>query len=112
MGRTTNSGALTEAVFCILLRLHHPAHDYALMKDIAQITENRASLGSGSLYGALGTLQKKKWIKALDEHPNDRKIEYSITDSGKQIFEKELTRLKELLQSAEKMKEITDENKD
>lgn len=59
MGRTANSGALTETVTYILLRLHRPAHGYALMKDIAQMTDGRVKLGAGSLYGALDTLQKK-----------------------------------------------------
>ena len=105
MGRSANSGALTESVFYILLRLHRPAHGYALMKDIAQMTDDRVKLGAGSLYGALDTLQKKGWIKALDEHPQDRRIEYMITDTGKQFYEKELVRLEELLQNAAKMKE-------
>lgn len=61
MGRRTNSGALTESIFYILLRLHSPAHGYALMKDIAQMTNNRVKLGAGSLYGALDTLQKNSY---------------------------------------------------
>ncbi len=68
------------------------------------MTGGRVNLGAGSLYGALDTLQKKGWIKALDEHPQDRKIEYIITDTGKQFFEKELIRLEELLRNAEKRK--------
>ena len=59
MGRSANSGALSESIFYILLRLHQPAHGYALMKDIAQMTNERVSLGAGSLYGALDALQKK-----------------------------------------------------
>ena len=131
MGRTANSGALTETVTYILLRLHRPAYGYALMKDIAQMTDGRVKLGAGSLYGALDTLQKKGWIRALDEHPQDRRlygaldtlqkkgwiraldehpqdrrIEYIITDTGKEYFEKELLRLQELLKNAEKIKEV------
>lgn len=110
MGRPANSGALTESVFYILLRLHQPAHGYALMKDISEMTGGRVNLGAGSLYGALDTLQKKGWIKALDEHPQDRKIKYIITATGKQFFEKELIRLEEMLQNAEKVKEAENEN--
>ena len=110
MARTANTGALTEPVFYILLRLHRPAHGYALMKDIAEMTDGRVKIGAGSLYGALDTLHKKGWIKALDEHPQDRKIEYIITDTGKQFFEKELTRLEEMLQNAQRMKEAAHEN--
>ena len=110
MGRTASSGALTESIFYILLRLHRPAHGYALMKDIAQMTGGRVKLGAGSLYGAIDSLQKKAWIRAVDEFPQDRKIEYIITDTGKQYFEKELLRLKELLQNAEKVKEASNED--
>lgn len=104
MARTANTGALTEPVFYILLRLHKPAHGYALMKDIAEMTDGRVKIGAGSLYGALDTLQKKGWIKALDKYPHDRKIEYIITDTGMQYFEKELIRLEEMLQNAEKIR--------
>ncbi|ACV22771.1 PadR family transcriptional regulator [Slackia heliotrinireducens] len=110
MGRAAKSGALTESVFYILLRLHRPAHGYALMKEISQMTNGRVNLGAGSLYGALDALQKKGWIKALDEHPTDRKVEYIITDTGKQFFEKELDRLEEMLTNASNMKEATDED--
>ena len=47
MGRQTNSGALTESVFYILLRLHNPAHGYALMKDIAEMTNKELILVQG-----------------------------------------------------------------
>ena len=110
MGRQTNSGALTESVFYILLRLHNPAHGYALMKDIAEMTNNRVNLGAGTLYGALDTLQKKKWIRQLDNEPQDRKIEYIITETGKQFFELELIRLEELMNNARIVKEKNNEN--
>lgn len=110
MGRQTNSGALTESVFYILLRLHNPAHGYALMKDIAEMTNNRVNLGAGTLYGALDTLQKKGWIRQLDSNPQDRKIEYIITDTGKKYFELELIRLEELLKNSKTVKEKINEN--
>ena len=110
MGRTAKSVALTESIFYILLRLHSPAHGYALMKDIAQMTDDRLNLGAGSLYGALDTLQKRGWIKALDEYPQDRKKEYIITDTGKEFFERDLVRLEEMLQNAKKVKEAANEN--
>lgn len=110
MGRNAGSGALTESIYYILLRLHRPAHGYALMKDIAEMTGNRVRLGAGSLYGALDTLQKKGWIRALDAHSQDRRIEYIITVTGKEFFEKEQLRLEELLRNAKKMKEATHED--
>lgn len=105
MGRLSNSGALTESIYYILLRLHKKAHGYALMKDIVEMTNGRVNLGAGTLYGALDTLQKKGWIKQTDEQSMDRKIEYIITDEGRKYFEKEISRLKELLSNARKLKE-------
>ena len=43
MGRLSNSGALTESVYYILLRLHSKAHGYALMKDIMEMTNGRVN---------------------------------------------------------------------
>lgn len=105
MGRLSNSGALTESIYYILLRLHKKAHGYALMKDIVEMTNGRVNLGAGTLYGALDTLQKKGWIRQTDEQSMDRKIEYIITDEGRKYFEKEISRLEELLSNARKLKE-------
>ena len=105
MGRLSNSGALTESIYYILLRLHKKAHGYALMKDIMEMTNGRVNLGAGTLYGALDTLQKKGWIRQIDEQSMDRKIEYIITDEGREYFEKEISRLDELLSNARKLKE-------
>ena len=80
------------------------------MKDIAEMTNNRVNLGAGTLYGALDTLQKKSWIRQLDNNPQDRKIEYIITDTGKKYFELELIRLEELLKNSKTVKEKINEN--
>ena len=39
----------------------------------------------------------------------DRKIEYIITDEGREYFEKEILRLEELLSNAKKVKEERNE---
>ena len=39
----------------------------------------------------------------------DRKIEYIITDEGREYFEKEISRLEELLSNAKKVKEERNE---
>ena len=56
-------GALTEVTFYILLSLYAPKHGYAVMQFIEEKTGGRLSLGAGTLYGALNSLQEKKWIK-------------------------------------------------
>lgn len=88
--------ALTEAVFYILLALHQPLHGYGIMQGVQELTENRVILGPGTLYGALSSLTEKGWIKPLAGH-NSRRKEYLITELGREVFKRELTRLEELV---------------
>lgn len=103
MPESSDRGALTEAVFYILLSLHEPKHGYALMQQIAEMTGDRVMLGAGTLYGALNTLIKKGWIEDYEDDSNDRRKAYLITEMGREIFAAEIVRLKELLKNAEKI---------
>ncbi len=92
-------GALTEVTFYILLSLYTPKHGYAVMQFIEESTQGRLALGAGTLYGALNSLQEKGWIAPYGDCAG-RKKEYLITTQGKEIAEKELVRLKELVKVA------------
>ena len=92
-------GALTEVTFFILLSLYTPKHGYAIMQFIEDQTAGRLTLGAGTLYGALNSLQDKGWIVPVGSD-NGRKKEYLITAQGKEITENELHRLTELLSIA------------
>jgi len=96
MPESTDRGALTEAVFYILLALFKPTHGYGIMKFIRTITNDRVILGSGTLYGAINTLIKREWIK-IENIQNDDKKCYVITERGGEIVEREIIRLKELI---------------
>lgn len=93
-------GALTEAVFYILLALHEPRHGYAIMQGVQELTNDRVTLGPGTLYGALSTLVEKGWITAHADDQNSRRKDYVITDLGRSVFQAELERLEELLTHA------------
>lgn len=99
MRDNVKGGALTEVTFYILLSLYTPKHGYAVMQFIEEKTDGRLSLGAGTLYGALNTLEDKGWIVPYG-NGGGRKKEYSITTLGKRIAEKELARLQELTQTA------------
>lgn len=90
-------GALTETTFLVLLSTYTPNHGYGIMQFIERATNGRVLLGAGTLYGAINTLLKKKWIAPFGSvEPGSNKKTYVITDLGKQIAEKELNRLGEL----------------
>lgn len=95
---------LTEAVYYILLAVRKPTHGYGIIQEVEQLTGGRVVLGAGTLYGAIQTLQKKGWISiySVDTHSRKKK-EYLITDLGREIFEAERVRMKELLENAKLM---------
>lgn len=95
---------LTEAFFYILLAVRRPKHGYGITQEVEELTEGRVTLGAGTLYGALQTLQKKKWIEIYYADTESRKKkEYVITELGREVFEAERIRLAELLKNAELM---------
>lgn len=62
-------------------------------------------MGAGTLYGALKTLSKNGWIEQTGTVKDARgKKEYKITPTGKAVFDAEVSRLKELLSNAERIK--------
>ena len=101
MPESFERGALTEAVFYILLSVHEPMHGYAIMQNIEKTTHGRVVLGAGTLYGAINALVQKHWISAVSTERDTRKKEYIITDEGRTAFRGELNRLKELLRDGE-----------
>ncbi|WP_092643604.1 PadR family transcriptional regulator [Acetanaerobacterium elongatum] len=100
MPESSERGALTEAVFYILLSLYTPMHGYGIMQNVSRLSGGRVNLGAGTLYGALNTLLEKSWIHALQTDKDSRKKEYVITPLGQTAAQAEMERLKELLENA------------
>lgn len=93
------NGALTEAVYYILLSIFTPLHGYGIMQNIEQLSNGRVRLAAGTLYGAISSMLEKRWIVEIPGEQNSRKKEYQITSFGKQIVKSEMARLKELLEN-------------
>lgn len=103
MPESTERGALTEAVFYILLSLYEPRHGYGIMQNIKEISNGRVSLGAGTLYGAINTLLEKEWIQPIPNEEDSRKKDYQITELGKQMVNAEIVRLEELIKNGKKV---------
>lgn len=97
-----SAGALTEAVYYILLSLFEPLHGYGIMQRIANLSHGRLHMGAGTLYGAINTLLQKGWIQSYGDDAQGRKKEYLITDQGKRTVQDEIVRLNELLENGRK----------
>ncbi|MBR6717834.1 MAG: helix-turn-helix transcriptional regulator [Oscillospiraceae bacterium] len=90
------NGALTEAVYYILLSLLEPRHGYGIMQFAEQISGGRVRLAAGTLYGAINTMLEKGWIEACGNESSSRKKEYVITQTGTAVLLGEIARLEEL----------------
>ena len=90
------NGALTEAVYYILLSLLEPRHGYGIMQFAEQLSGGRVRLAAGTLYGAINTMLEKGWIEACGTEQSSRKKEYVITQTGTAVLLAEIERLEEL----------------
>jgi DNA-binding PadR family transcriptional regulator len=90
---TLDLGRFTEPALLILVSLAEgPKHGYAMMEDIKALSG--AAIGPGTLYGALGRLERLGYIAALPSR--DRRVPYRLSDSGRGILETQLTGLRRL----------------
>jgi len=103
MPESNERGALTEAVFYILLALYTPMHGYRIMQTVRELSDGRVDLGAGTLYGAINTLVEKKWITPVEGEQDSRKKEYAITDLGKSTVSAEIKRLEGLLATGKRI---------
>jgi len=92
-----SQGALTEAVYFILVSMLQPLHGYAVMQNVARLTEGRLALGAGTLYGAINVLLERGWIRSVNPDKDSRKKEYEITEAGRRVLAGEITRLQQLV---------------
>ncbi len=99
----TDSFALTEATYYILLSLHSPQHGYGIMQQTEEMSHGRVRLAAGTLYGALNALCDKGWIIQLPVDAGSRKKEYRLTEKGLSVLRGELKRLKELMENGERI---------
>lgn len=97
---------LTEVTFFILVSLAPGAkHGYAIMQDVAHLSNGRVTLSTGTLYGALKRLLEQGWIgriadETADKSGRPRKV-YDLTDLGRRILKAETSRLQQASQLAQ-----------
>ncbi|ENQ3960236.1 PadR family transcriptional regulator [Listeria monocytogenes] len=89
---------MTETAFYILLSLVKPRHGYAIIENVAKMTDDRIKLGPGTIYGSLSKMNKDNLIHIIQEESN-RKI-YQITEIGTDILQLEKARIEELYRNS------------
>jgi DNA-binding PadR family transcriptional regulator len=94
--------SISEAVLFILTSLaDQPRHGYAIMKDVAQLSDGRVQLSTGTLYGALQRLLKERWIERVAERETLRgRQSYRLSPNGRRVLDAEIARIKQLARVA------------
>lgn len=87
---------LTETIYYILLALQEPAHGYAIMQKVEELSDGQVRLAAGTMYGAIENLLKKKLITALPSADPRRKL-YIISEFGRQVLKADYQRMQHML---------------
>ncbi|HSG45412.1 MAG TPA: helix-turn-helix transcriptional regulator [Anaerolineales bacterium] len=97
---------LTESTFYILLSLAPGRkHGYAIMKDVKELSRERVSLSTSTLYTAVGRLLDQELIERLSDDDQDSgpglpRKSYILTELGRWVLEAESARLQEMVKEA------------
>lgn len=82
---------LTEQMFYILICLKDECCGVDIMKTVSELTEGGVLIGPGTLYTLLDNFVKENMIE--ETRVENRRKSYIITDTGKEMLEKEYNRL-------------------
>lgn len=97
---------LTEPTFYILLSLiPGRKHGYAILKDVKDLSRERVSLSTSTLYTAVGRLLDQELIERLDDDDADLspglpRKSYALTELGRRVLEAETVRLQGMVKEA------------
>ena len=80
-------------------------HGYAIMRDVADLTDGAVTMGSGTLYGSIKRMLDQGLIEETDERPDpglddQRRRYYRLTELGHRVGAAEQRRLVSLIDAA------------
>ncbi|MGF1430875.1 PadR family transcriptional regulator [Kitasatospora sp. LaBMicrA B282] len=81
-----------------------PRHGYALIQEIAEISEGRVRMRTGTLYAALDRLLDQGLIRVERDEVVDGRARrtYALTDPGRTVLAEEAARLRAVAAEAER----------
>jgi len=92
---------LTPAVFFILFALAAgEKHGYAIMKEVAVLSDNKVHMGPGTLYTTIQRLLEFSLIEETEAETGTRRRYYRLTRTGRIVLRAELSRMNAVLRLA------------
>ena len=82
---------LTEQMFYVLLCLTEECYGLDILDRVPAMTDNRVSVGSGTLYHLLEQFVEEGMI--VETKVEGRRRSYILTDKGKEMLEREYQRI-------------------
>ena len=82
---------LTEQMFYVLLCLKEECYGQDILDQVPAMTENRVSVGSGTLYNLLEQFLAEGFIR--ETKVEGRRRSYILTEKGKMMLDKEYARI-------------------
>jgi DNA-binding PadR family transcriptional regulator len=98
---------LTPAIFHILLALAAgEMHGYAIMQEIAILSDGQVHVGPGTLYGSIKRLLAARLIEESGDRPDpalddERRRYYRLTQDGHRVLTAEAERMQGLVRAAQ-----------
>jgi DNA-binding PadR family transcriptional regulator len=103
---------LSPAIVHILLALvDEDRHGYAIMQEVARLTDGATRMGPGTLYGTIKRMLAAGLLEEADERPDpklddERRRYYRATRLGLRVLKAEVGRM-DALMSAARAKKVT-----
>lgn len=103
---------LTPAIVHILLAVaDEDRHGYAIMQEVARLTDGAMQMGPGTLYGTIKRMLASGLIDEADERPDpelddERRRYYRATPLGRRVLKAETARMAALVAAA-RAKKVT-----
>lgn len=94
---------MSPAMFHVLVALAETdKHGYAILKDVARLTDGAVRLSAGTLYGILRRLVSEGMVAETEERPapeldDERRRYYRLTEFGRRVARAEAERLEEMI---------------
>jgi DNA-binding PadR family transcriptional regulator len=101
---------LTPAVFFILFALAEgERHGYAIMQQVAILSDGKFRMGPGTLYTTIQRLLELSLIEETDTEASGRRRYYRLTRTGRLMLKAELARMDAVVRRASRHKLLPQE---
>lgn len=96
---------LSSPVFFVLFALAGgEKHGYRIMQEIKVLSDGKVQMGPATLYTTIQKLSDQSFIEEVKNKSDDRRRNYRLTQSGRELLDAELSRQRNVLLLAKKRK--------